>query len=255
MTDVATQDWTQETYAYLYELAEKVAHTVRRSFPMVELEDLIQEGLMWAVAHPGRLENYITDEDVARGTRLIMGAMKNSCRDYARKQRAHLRDGELTDDVWYQMAVLKGTGSRGRGLLHLIYDDESWLYPENVKPEGERVPTSTRPDPAEGNNWLATLSDVKRAVELVPPNDRWYIESHYRHGKTYEVIGRQCNPPVSRETVSKRMDRAIKKVQDILGGPKPRKDPAEPGWSDQLVGTRRAISNAAARALTDNAYE
>lgn len=247
------QDWSQELYAYLWDLADKVATTVHRKFPMVEQEDLLQEALMWAVAHPGRLQAYLATEDAQRGTAQIMGAMKNTCRDYARKQRADLRDGDLTDDVWYQLGVLKGTGrgAKGRGLLHLVFDDQAWLHPE--KPEGERIRSGA--DPAEGNNWLATLSDVKRALELIPLADSWYIQCHYRLGMTYEQIGEQCSPRVSRETVSKRMDRAIKKVQDILGGPKPRTDPDEPGWSAEIVGTRHAISNAHARAITDGAYE
>jgi RNA polymerase sigma factor (sigma-70 family) len=249
-----TQDWSEEMYAYLWDLADKIATTVHRKFPMVDQEDLLQEGLMWAVAHPGRLEAYLENEDVKRGTAQIAGAMKNCCRDYARKQRADLRDGDLTDDIWYQLGVLKGTGrgSKGRGLLHLVFDDQAWLNPE--KPEGDQVRRSGA-DPAEGNNWLATLSDVKRAIELIPAGDRWYIECHYQFGQTYETIGGLCSPPVSRETVSKRIDRAIKKVQDILGGPRPRKDPEEPGWDNEIVGTRHAISNAHARALTDNAYE
>jgi hypothetical protein len=51
------------------------------------------------------------------------------------------------------------------------------------------------------------------------------------------------------------MDRAIKKVQEVLGGPRPKKDPEEDGWENGLVGTRRAISNAHARALTGSDYD
>jgi len=248
------QDWDEATYSYLYDLAETIARSVHRSFPMVDAEDLLQEALMWAVAHPGTLQNYLTDEDENRCAKMISGAMRNSCREYAVKHRALSRGDEtLSDDCWYQLGVLKGTGRTigKRGLLHHVYDTESWTNPEKPESDGVR----SRQDPAEGNNWVATLADVSSALGRLAQADRDLIEAHYKNGCTYEVIGLGLRPQVSRETVSKRMDRAIKKVQQILGGPRPRKDPEEPGWDDEIVGTRRAISNSHARALTDGAYE
>lgn len=256
-TSQPQQDWDPETYAYLYGLADKVATSVRRSYPMVDTEDLLQEGLMWAVAHPGALHIYLGHEDEAACTRLIMTAMKNAAREYAVKYRAGQRgDVMLEDDCWYPLDALKGTGKLAgkRGLLHHVYDTESWLSPE--KPEGGSP--RVKRDPAEGNNWLATLSDVSAALDKLRrenPEAADLIECHYRNGMTYESIGRMLQPPVSRETVSKRIDRAIKKIQEILGGPRPKRDPEEPGWENGLVGTRRAISNAAARAITDGGYD
>lgn len=250
------QDWDPETFAYLYGIAERVAGSVQRSFPMLEREDLQQEALMWAVAHPGKLKEYLGIEDEERCSKMIAGAMRNDCKDAAVKQRATLRgDFMQEDDVFYPLDALKGTGrsSGKRGLLHHVYDTNSWTNPE--KPEAG-TPRAKR-DPAEGGNWLATLADVSSALDRLGrenPEAADLIEAHYRNELTYEAIGAMLYPPVSRETVSKRLDRAIRKVQEILGGPKPRKDPEESGWENGLVGTRRAISNSAARYQTDTGY-
>lgn len=251
-----TQDWSVSTYEYLAELAELVARQVHSRFPMVERDDLSQEALIWAVKHPERLQECLEMEDPMECSQRLSGAMRNAAREYARRQRASANKGDVSDDVWYQIGVLKGTKTTGdgRGLLHHIYDDSSWMYPENNRPEGGNTGRSSKPDPAEGNGWLATLSDVSRAVSLIPPADQGLIEWHYQHGKTYEEIGELCDPPVSAQTVMRRMDRAVKKVQQVLGGPKPRKDPEEPGWDAEIVGTRHAISNASARAITDGSY-
>lgn len=260
MTAEATetaQDWSEELYGYLYGLAENVAHGVHRSFPMVDVEDLLQEALMWAVAHPGTLLRYLQHESDDQCARMITGAMKNSAKGYAIRVRAAGRgDHLLEDDYFYPLGALKGTGRLAgkRGLLHHVYDDESWTNPE--KPEADTP--RTKRDPAEGNGWLATLADVSSALDKLRrenPDAADLIEAHYRNGRTYEHIGATLRPPVSRETVSKRMDRAIKKIQEILGGSKPKKDPEEPGWENGLVGTRRAISNSAARAITDHGYD
>jgi RNA polymerase sigma factor (sigma-70 family) len=252
----ATTDWDPELYAILYEMADRVAHGVHRSYPMVEVDDLVQEALMWAVAHPGQLDSHLSQPDTALGAWRIQRSMKNAAREYAVRQRALARgDESLIDDAWYPLDALKGTGrSAGkRGLLHHVFDVNSWVNPE--KPESE---VRSRRDPAHGNDWLATLADVSSALDKLKvqnPAGFDLIEAHFHWGLTYEQIGAGLEPAVSRETVSKRMDRAIKKVQEVLGGPRPKKDPEEDGWENGLVGTRRAISNAHARALTGSDYD
>lgn len=252
-----TADWSPEMYAYIYEKAESVARTVHRSYPMVDTDDLLQEALMWGVAHPGTLQKYLDDEDEKRCARQIVGAMRNDCRDYAVRQRALARgDESVIDDAWYSLDVLKGTGKLAgkRGLLHHVYDTESWTNPEKPESTGAR---NTR-DPAHGNDWLATLSDVSSALSKLRrlnPDAADLIEAHYKNGLTYDQIGAGLRPPVAKATVSKRIDRAIKKAQEILGGPRPKRAPEEDGWENGLVGTRHAISNANARAITGSQYD
>ena len=246
-----TQEWTQEQYLFLYGRAEMVAYSISRDFPMVEAEDLIQEALMWAVAHPNKVATWMEHDE---GAGRIAVAMKNACKDYAVAQRANQRGDEAQiDDAWYTLDMLKGTGrSVGkRGLLHLVYDDQAWTNPEKVETESR-----TKRDPAEGNNWLATLADVSSALDKLARSDpkaHALLVLHFKQGYTYEQIGEALEPPVARMTVGRRMDRAVKKVQELLGGPRPHKDPAEEGWQDG-PGTRYVITNAAARAITDNSY-
>lgn len=247
-----TADWTEELYAYLYEKAEAVARTVHRSYPMIDTDDLVQEALVWAVQHPGVLEAYLESDD---GIPKLMGAMKNACRDYAVAQRAYQRGDEYRiDDAWYPLDALKGTGASAgkRGLLHYVFDDEAWTNPEKGESEGR-----TKRDPAEGNNWLATLADVSSGLDKLSRSDprAWaLLVLHYKQGYTYQEIGDSMDPVVAKQTISDRMSRAVKKLQEILGGPRPKKDPEEDGWENGLVGTRRAISNAHARAITDAGY-
>lgn len=252
-----TADWSPEVYAFLYEKAELVARTVAREYPAAEIDDLLQEALMWAVEHPTALQGYLENEDEDHGQRQVFTAMRNACRKYAIRQRALARGDETQiDDCWYSTELLKGFG-RGvgqRGLLHLIFDQDAWLNPESA---GEDAGVRTKKDPAEGNNWLATLADVSSALDKLSREDpdAWSVlVLHYKQGFTYDEIGASMEPVVSKVTVSRRIDRAVRKVQDLLGGPQPREDPAEPGWNDG-PGSRYVQSNAAARAITSNQYE
>jgi DNA-directed RNA polymerase specialized sigma24 family protein len=251
---VTADTWTPEQYAFLYEKAEIVARGVSRDYPDSDRDDLTQEALMWAVEHPGKIASWLEhDEGIGR----VVVAMKKACRRSAVKQRALARGDEtFIDDCWYSTEMLKGfgRGSGQRGLLHLVFDDDAWTNPEAT---GDSPGVRTKKDPAEGNNWLATLSDVSAALDKLSREDpkAWsLLVLHYKQQYTYDEIGAALTPPVSKQRVLDRIDRAVRKVQDLLGGPKPQKDPAEPGWEDG-PGSRYVLSNAAARAITDNQYE
>lgn len=228
------------------QLALMVARKTRRQYPMVDTDDLTQQAWVWVHTHPKKAREYLDDEDKNRGSRLLVTALRNSLKDYARKERAQRYDYSLEDDVFYSATMLKGAG-RGKGLLHYVYDREAWTNP----PKLDDAPRASG-DPAEGNGWLATLVDVDRAVKTLPRASQALLEAHFRNGYTYEQIGSSFPVPVAVATVAKRIDAAVVQVQEALGGFRPKADPPEGGWENGYVGTRRAISNAHARAITDN---
>lgn len=240
------KNWDLAEYHRAHPLALQVARKVRKQYPMCDEMDLLQEALMWAVTHPRKWHEYFTDEDERRGTRMIVAAMRNHVKDYARRERAERFGYELEDEMFYSLTMLKGAG-RGRGLLHYVYDRDSWLKP----PPSDDAPR-TPGDPAEGMGWQTTLIDVQRAVQSLPRADERLLAAHFEQGLTYEQIGSSFPVPVAVSTVAKRIDQAVVKVQEALGGTRPRQDPPEDGWENGYVGTRKAISNAHARAITDN---
>jgi RNA polymerase sigma factor (sigma-70 family) len=241
----------EENYENVSALALQAARAVRKRYPTVELDDLISVGLMWAVQHPRKLAEYLRDEDEKRGTRMLVASLKNEVRGYARKQRAYNYGYALEDDAFYSKRMLKGDGTNP-GLLHYVFDRANWASP----PRRDDAP-KTKGDPAEGGTWLAMMVDLDKALQSLTVADRQLLREHYGQGTTYDDIGEQwTQPPVSKTTVAKYIDRAVKGVQDFLGGPRPREDAPEPEWEEEefreYVGSRRAISNAHARAITEN---
>lgn len=240
------RELSNDEHHRLSALALQVARKTRRQYPMCDETDLISEGLMWVWTHPKKAREYLDDDDYQRSTRMLHASIRNHVKEYARRERAEQYGYHLEDEMFYSLTMLKGVG-RGKGLLHHMYDRESWLKP----PPSEDAPRAPG-DPAEGMGWQTALIDVQRAVQSLPRGDERLLAAHFQQGLTYEQIGSAFPTPVAVSTVSKRIDAVCVKVQDALGGRRPRHDPPEGGWEDGYVGTRRAISNAHARAITDN---
>lgn len=241
----------EENYAHLSALALTAARAAKKRYPVSDLDDLLQVAMMWCVTHPGKLGTYLHDEDERRGTRMLTASMRNAARKWAREDRAASYGYDLDDDAFYSKRMLKGDGNKP-GLLHYVFNRENWPKPPPVE-GGAR----SKGDPAEGGTWLAMMVDLSAAIEALPAEDHILATAHYGDGLTYEQIGADVlRPAVSKATVAKRIDRAVGKVQAFLGGPKPREDEPEEGWDSgvdpEYVGTRRVVSNAHARTITDN---
>lgn len=221
--------------------ALSAARSVKRRYPTSDVDDLVQMGLVWCIEHPKKFREYVD----ADKWWVVQKAMFNYMSVYARKERARYYGYNLEDDVFYSKRMLKGDGNKP-GLLDYVFDREAWL-----KPPPSDAPRSGG-DPAEGNGWLTTMVDLAKACDTLSADDRRLLREHYMFGQTYEEIGRRLG--VAKVTVAKYVDRAVTRLQDALGGAKPREDPPEDEWRSEpvYVGSRRAISNAHARAMLEN---
>lgn len=225
-------------------IALSAARSVKRRYPLSDTDDLTQVGLVWCIEHPKKFREYVDDAASGKLYRTLWNYMSN----YARLERAKA-GYEMEDEVFYSKRMLKGDGVKA-GLLHYVFDPDNFHKPP-VTDEGAKRRGG---DPAEGNGWLATMVDVARALKTLDATEWEYLYRHYSLGETYESLAEAKK--VSRTTIAKRIDRAVFKMQEFLGGPRPREDAPEPEWQEEpaYVGTRRAISNAHARAITENQF-
>lgn len=217
-------------------------------------EDAEQVCLLWVFEHPRHLQDYLDDEK--GGGRRLARVLRNECTDAGEEHKAqHL--GYSRDDLFYYSKTMLSE------LLPAMFDRAAWLHPEKGDAETEQRRPSV---PAEGGNWIATLSDVSRAFDKLDKSDRELLERFHRDGEKNMDMARKCG--VSEQTMSDWHSKALRRLVDKLGGPKPRaqhevctpEEGEEPcgeccrcthGWT----GGRRALSNAAARRLTSAAWE
>lgn len=241
-----------ENYEYLAALVLRAARSIRRRYPLVPLDDLMQIGWEWCLTHPTKLRKYLDEESEG----FIVLALRNVCKQYAREEKAAILGYEPEDEAFYSLGVLAGDQqSNHGGLLHYIYDRQAWLTPP------QKEDTRNPGDPAEGMTWQAMLADVSRAVDLLDADDQALIKARFKDLRSLEDIGEEYGR--SKATISSRLKSRVRRVQAELGGFKPHPDPPEDyeqiqqaaeAWGHDGPGSRRVISNAHARTITDG-YE
>jgi DNA-directed RNA polymerase specialized sigma24 family protein len=208
----------------------QVAYSVGRHFPFVDLEDLRQELWLWLVEHQEKVQVWGQE---ATGDRRTAKSLRRAARAVCLDLKAQ-RGGYDLGDLWfYSVGQL-------RQLLPDVLDTEGWTASSPAL-SPDRVQSQSLVN--EGNNRLAMLVDVKDAFLRLADEDQQLLYVHYR---VHEEEQHATELEISVEALRSRVTRALTRLQRELGGPQP-----DVEW----VGTRRAMSNATAQALTRSAYE
>lgn len=177
----------------------------------VEFDDASQEIYLWLLDGGEKKVRRWLSKSPQQTTRVYM-SMLDVAMSYAEQEKA-LRAGYDVDDVfWYTPSLIEG-------LLPLALDES--FAPEDIN-ELEQLGGGKRKakQPAEGGNLLATVLDIRRALEgtkLVP----YFTACDADHPSWPDNV---------------------QELVDWLGGNKP------------TLGRRRAISNAHAVAITSDGY-
>jgi len=238
MTDVKVMP-TGELLLKVQPIAARVARTVARNFEgYVTAEDMQQDLLLWAYDHLDKVQEYLTptDEDpkAKAGNAKLHTTFRRKARGWAHKAKADKLGYDVADVHFYSLRQLEE-------LLPLAFDYECWL-PEQ---SNDNMPTG-KSDPALGNNRFALLADVKGAYEKCPDVDRTLLWARYVASPPAGIAELAESAGVSRATMTRRINRALTRMLDHLGGSRP-----EFGVH---VG-RKAMSNDEAQSLTRRDFD
>lgn len=130
-----------------------------RHHQWVELDDLIQEGIVWAAEHPASVASFF--RDIGDDPKMVTLALRRYGKRMERVLEARARDEKAArsgysphDEFFYARSLLES-------VLPVLWHPDLMSTP----PETERAEISAQGDPAEAGNWLAFCLDIKRAVE------------------------------------------------------------------------------------------
>lgn len=190
-------------------LAKQGASSAYRSGRnLIELGDLIGEAYLWMTAHYNRVLEW--RDNGRHGQNKLRHACKQAALTAIAKERKRITGTEKGDVFYYSPQII-------RELLPSIFDVTDWVsgaMSMSAEPKGPSRP-------AEGNNRLAMVSDVRSAFYSLPETNRVFLEEVFDQGadNIIEVIA--AREDVSGKTINRRIDRLMDKMVERLGGEPP----------------------------------
>lgn len=201
-------------------------------------DDFRQEMTLWMLDNTGKMNARAADfEDPDRFKRWVAKSLRNTCIDHLAKIAGQAGANDKSYMYFYSVPELKV-------LLGYMFDPDAKMNP----PQYDTDERSKR-DPAHGNNWLVTLADVEAGYNKLTLEDQNLLALFHRDGYRNKDLAAEWG--LTEAQMSNRHTRAVERLLDHLGGPKP--EPAK--QEGDVFKGRRSMSNAAARALTSAQYE
>lgn len=222
-----------------------VAHSVHRRFNQyLSYDDAHQCMWEWVMSAPKKIARWHQDNTMQDFHRMLGAVLYDEGTFLGRKQKADILCYKQGDEFYYTKAMLTGT-DRKPGLLHAVFDEEAWINPPQELTGGRSGKALN-----EGFGWVATLSDISRALSKLPKEYQNILKYTYGEGgmSRTQLAEHQRIPP---STATSRHTAAVKRLWSELGGPRwltssEDRAPDEGHWP----AGRRALSNEGARALT-----
>ena len=176
-------------------LAKQGASSAYRSGRgLIELGDLIGEAYLWMASHYNRVLEW--RETGRHGQNKLRHACKQAGLTAIAKERKRITGTEKGDVFYYTPQII-------RELLPSIFDVSDWVSGAmgmSAEPKGPSRP-------AEGNNRLAMVSDLRSAFYSLPESNRVFLQEVFHEGSDDIVEVIAAREDVSEKTINRRIDR------------------------------------------------
>lgn len=234
----------------LYPYARQIAAGVAKRYSLCAIDDITSEICMYVLSKPKVLAEWeafcvaeldVDDDEAKHMINRMRLILRRAGERYCRKELSEMLGYKPEDEAFYSVGQL-------RILVEWFYRDGLTERGSQSGP-GEKV--SSTGDPAHGGNWLVSLLDVQRGLQMIPRRYRARLKLRFQDlGQHNEVelakmatnlatakgkrerIERLLG--TSEKAIEGRINYALGKLQKALGGPSPyRREPSERLESDQ----------------------
>ena len=206
-----------EIHKSLYDIIPSVVRSVYQRFrPWTEEQDLRQECYTFATAKNKQFAELLDEPDTEKrkiNERRIGWQIKRVAERYARKEKAAKLGYQVADEAFYETATIAQ-------LLPYVINS---IIKGTPLEQGQQLVDDGQPKkpsaPAESGNFLAILIDIKKAYLKLDPENQVILHMRYVSEDTLQQIAQYLECAVS--TADRRVEVALGKLQDNLGGPTP----------------------------------
>lgn len=202
----------------IYDIAPGVTRAIHGRYKAyVEREDILQECLSWALSrHKWITEQLLeaTDADKRKHAEArIAWQMRRAAERYSRREKASKSGYQITDEAYYQGYTL---GQLLPFVIASVIDDTVLEQIQDMIQDGLPRGSSS---PSEGGNLLANLIDIKVGYNKLEVEDQILLRIRYLDSFTLQQIANHYECSVS--TADRRIDNAMRRLQNLLGGVSP----------------------------------
>ena len=202
----------------IYDIAPGVARAIHNRYKAyVEREDLLQECISWALTRTAWIADQLseaTDTDKRKHVESrIAWQMRRAAERYARREKATKSGYQIIDEAYYQGYTL---GQLLPYVIASVVDNTVLEQIQDMIQDGQPRGASS---PSEGGNLLANLIDIKIGFTKLEVEDQTLLRIRYLDHFTLQQIANQYGCSVS--TADRRIDGAMRRLQNKLGGVSP----------------------------------
>lgn len=202
----------------IYDIAPGVARAIHSRYKAyVERDDVVQECLSWALTRHSWIAEQLleaTDPDKRKHAESrIAWQMRRAAERYSRREKATKSGYQITDEAYYQGYTL------GQLLPFVIASVVDGTVLEQIQDMIQDGLPRGSSSPSEGGNLLANLIDIKIGYTKLEAEDKILLRVRYLDSFTLQQIANHYQCSVS--TADRRIDGAMRRLQDLLGGVSP----------------------------------
>lgn len=203
-----------EIWNTINEIVSNIAWGISKRYNrFVELEDVKQAMNEYAWKRKDKVAEYLLREDeveLKMGYKAFSTFIRRAGERYARKEKARTLGYELGDEYFYRLAMIET-------LIKVLNSEDAILSNQVMDPDfhGPRAKRQAN----EGNNLLAMLADVDRAMKRLDDRTRNILNCKFSCDASLAELAKEWD--ISPQRVEQIVNKGLKDIVEYLGGATP----------------------------------
>ena len=196
------------------EITSALAYNLSKKYHrFAEQSDIKQAMNEYAWKRKDKVNEYLMREEENErrmGYKAFSTFMRRAGERYARKEKARALGYELGDEYFYRIEMIEN-------LIKVLGSEDAHLTNQVLDPDVHGV--KAKKQASEGNNLLAMLADVDRAMKKLDPRTQGILNSRFSHDQPLAEIAAAWD--ISPQRVEQISARGIRDLSELLGGAAP----------------------------------